>query len=87
MLERFVCRLDCCVVFLFMGCSSGCFFLRGDYEFVGVLFFFFMVGCLVVIVNLWDVIDGDIDCFSWFLLYKWFGIFNDVDFVILERKV
>lgn len=70
-----------------MGCSSGRFSPRGDYEPVGVPLSFLMAGCPAAIANLWDVTDGDIDRFSRFLLHKWLGTPNDVDSVTLERKV
>lgn len=85
--ERFVRRLDRCAASLLMGCSSGRFSPRGDYEPVGVPLSFLMAGCPAAIANLWDVTDGDIDRFSRFLLHKWLGTPNDVDSVTLERKV
>jgi separase len=70
-----------------MGCSSGRFSPRGDYEPVGVPLSYLMAGCPASIANLWDVTDGDIDRFSRFLLHKWLGTPNDVDVVTLEQKV
>lgn len=70
-----------------MGCSSGRFSPRGDYEPVGVPLSYLMAGCPAAIANLWDVTDGDIDRFSRFLLHKWLGTPNDVDMVTLEQKV
>ncbi|KAG0632141.1 hypothetical protein M758_1G307400 [Ceratodon purpureus] len=85
--ERFVRRLDRCAAALLMGCSSGRFSPRGDYEPVGVPLSYLMAGCPAAIANLWDVTDGDIDRFSRFLLHKWLGTPNDVDMVTLEQKV
>lgn len=85
--ERFVRRLDRCAASLLMGCSSGRFSPRGDYEPVGVPLSYLMAGCPAAIANLWDVTDGDIDRFSRFLLHKWLGTPNDVDLVTLERNV
>ena len=69
-----------------MGCSSGRFSPRGDYEPVGVPLSYLMAGCPAAIANLWDVTDGDIDRFSRFLLHKWLETPNDVDTVTLEQK-
>jgi len=69
-----------------MGCSSGRFSPRGDYEPVGVPLSYLMAGCPAAIANLWDVTDGDIDRFSRFLLHKWLGTPNNVDSVTLERS-
>lgn len=85
--ERFVRRLDRCAAALLMGCSSGRFSPRGDYEPVGVPLSYLMAGCPAAIANLWDVTDGDIDRFSRFLLHKWLGTPYDVDAVTLEQKV
>ena len=62
-----------------MGCSSGRFSPRGDYEPVGVPLSYLMGGCPAAIANLWDVTDGDIDRFSRFLLHKWLGTSNEPD--------
>lgn len=69
-----------------MGCSSGRFSPRGDYEPVGVPLSYLMAGCPAAIANLWDVTDGDIDRFSRFLLHKWLGTPNDVVSLTLERN-
>lgn len=62
-----------------MGCSSGRFSPRGDYEPVGVPLSYLMAGCPAAIANLWDVTDGDIDRFSRFLLHKWLGTSSEPD--------
>lgn len=85
--ERFVRRLDRCAASLLMGCSSGRFSPRGDYEPVGVPLSYLMAGCPAAIANLWDVTDGDIDRFSRFLLHKWLGTPNNVDSVTFERNL
>ncbi|XP_024524696.1 separase [Selaginella moellendorffii] len=69
--EKHMRKLVHCPASLLMGCSSGRFSARGDYEPVGVPLSYLMASCPLAIANLWDVTDGDIDRFSRAVLQRW----------------
>lgn len=56
---------------LLVGCSSAALAVRGDQEGQGIILYYLIAGCPLVLGNLWDVTDRDIDRFTKVLLESW----------------